>query len=247
MFSGQGYVSKMTKPAIVITLALLAAAGVAVVISRRAMAGTLDNAPDAPPEDYRGESDFFNQISDWTKQTYSEIEANVLQTPNLPYAQTQIAAMLETISKAEGTAGSGDPYRVCYGYRHTIASFADHPAITGEWRGEKLSDAMCKGAGLSPGCVSTAAGKYQIIRPTWANLKAKLNLSDFSPESQDLAAIELLRQRGAITPLEQGRFEDAVFAARKEWASLKGAGYGQGERSIAWLTQRFTESGGVLA
>lgn len=234
----------MKKHALIIGLVLLAAAGVALAYSRKAPAP----APaDAGPADYTGESDFFSQISDWTAQNAAEIENAIMPITTLPYPQTQIAAMLATISKSEGTAGQGDPYRTCFGYKHTIASFVDHPAITGEWRGEPLSDAMCAGAGLGPGCVSTAAGKYQIIKPTWLKLKAKLGLADFSPESQDAAAVELLRQRGALPFLEGGDFAGAVNAARREWASLKGAGYGQGERSIEWLTARFTEAGGVLA
>lgn len=191
--------------------------------------------------------DPMGSIEAWMQQNV--YESHILSTTPapLPQAQANLAAMLQTIKQSEGTADRGDPYRVCFGYRHTIASMADHPAITGEWRGEPLSAALCAGAGLGPGCVSTAAGAYQIIKPTWIPLKLKLGLLDFSPASQDAAAVELLRQRGALKPLYAGDFAGAIYAARKEWASLTGAGYGQGERSLAWLTDRFTQAGGVLA
>jgi len=236
-----------------VILAVAALCAVALVLAwRRGAAdssgqgGTYEQA-DYPEIYDPGAASFIDRMTDYTEQLYYEVQNQLTDMPQLPQASSNIAAMLETIAQAEGTAGRGDPYRVCYAYAHTIASFADHPAITGEWRGERLSDSMCAGAGLGPGCVSTAAGKYQIIKPTWLSLKKKLGLPDFSPASQDAAAIELLRQRGALGPLERGDFVGAVKAARKEWASLPGAGYRQGERSLAWLETRFTNAGGIVA
>lgn len=238
----------MNKKAVIVGLLLLCAAGVALA-ARGQQTGVLEPAaPDAPPpEPFFGELDFFSQVEAWTQQNYFETEANTMQPSQLPNPQSNVAAALAALKWSEGTAVAGDPYRVCYAYKHTIASFSDHPAVTGEWRGEPLSPAMCAGAGLGPGCVSTAAGAYQIIKPTWLSLKSKLGLPDFSPASQDAAAVELLRQRGALALIEQGRFAEGMAAARKEWASLPGAGYGQGERTIAALTAKFTEAGGVLA
>lgn len=230
----------MTKKAVILG-ALLLTAGAAWAYQRSNASST--RAPDLTAYD----TSTLDSLDQWI--THNILESDTLQMtpPPLPQVAANQAAMLATISQSEGTAGHGDPYRVCYGYRHTISSLADHPAITGEWRGEPLSDGLCSAAGLGPGCVSTAAGKYQIIKPTWIALKLKLGLLDFSAASQDAAAIELLRQRGAIAPLARGDFAAAVNAARKEWASLPGAGYGQGERSIAWLTDQFTAAGGVLA
>lgn len=240
----------MSKKAIVIGLLLLTAGGLALAMQRREVLPgfTPDYAPDEPRDAFDpGAASFIDSIEDWTRHNIMESEIMYTPLPPLPNPATNVAAMQATIKQSEGTARAGDPYRVCFAYKHTIASFADHPAVTGEWRGEPLSDAMCAGAGLGPGCVSTAAGAYQIIKPTWLRLKKKLSLPDFSPESQDRACLELLSERGALAYLEQGRFADAVHAARREWASLSGAGYGQGERSIEWLTAKFTEAGGVLA
>lgn len=160
--------------------------------------------------------------------------------------ESNVAAFLDLIAYSEGTA-RGDGYRICYGYRYTIKNLSDHPAVTGEWKGEKLSDALCAGAGLKPGCVSTAAGRYQLIRPTWLACKRALGLPDFSPSSQDAAAIYLIRQRGAIEDVRAGRVADAVEKCRREWASLPGAGYGQGERKLSSLVDAFRDAGGVLA
>lgn len=240
----------MNKKAVVVGVLLLAAAGMALA-ARRTFAAT---GPEEVKADPWPVVPFLGDVGAWygdveasVEQLITETEYNTMPLTMPPYLPTQIAAMLQAVKKAEGTADQGDPYRVCFAYRHIIVSFRDHPAVTGEWRGETLSNAMCAGAGLGPGCVSTAAGAYQIIKPTWLRLKSKLSLPDFGPASQDAAAAELLRERGAIARLEVGDFAGAVAKAKKEWASLPGAGYGQGERSIEWLTARFTEAGGVLA
>ncbi|QAZ41584.1 endolysin [Methylibium sp. Pch-M] len=157
------------------------------------------------------------------------------------------AAFLSMLRSAEGTDRRADPYRVCYGYAHTIEDMSDHPAVTGEWRGAKLPDAICSGAGLGPGCVSTAAGAYQLIRPTWLECKRKLGLTDFSPASQDAAAVYLIRRRGALEDVQAGRLSDAIAKVAKEWASLPGAGYGQPERRLAGLSDAFARAGGVMA
>jgi lysozyme len=170
-------------------------------------------------------------------------EAMTVQSKFTP----QVQAFLSMIAVAEGTARAPDPYAVCYAYRHTIQDFSDHPAVTGEWRGERLSDAMCRGANMAPGCVSTAAGRYQIIKPTWLSVKKALALPDFGAESQDAAAVYLIRRRGAMDAVEAGRVAEAVELCRKEWASLPGAGYGQGERKLADLQAAFERAGGVLA
>lgn len=155
-------------------------------------------------------------------------------------------AFLALIRFAEGTDREPDPYRVCYGYRHTIDSLADHPAITGEWKGEKLPDELCLKAGKAPGCVSTAAGAYQLIRPTWQGIKTRLRLRDFSPDSQDRAALYLIDNRGALEDVHAGRLQDAITKCRQEWASLPGAGYGQPERRISALVAAFQKAGGTV-
>jgi muramidase (phage lysozyme) len=161
--------------------------------------------------------------------------------------ETNEAAFLELIAFAEGTSREKDPYAVCYGYKHTIKDFSNHPTITGEWEGEKLPDEYCRKAGFSPGCKSTAAGKYQIIRPTWLGIKKKLFLRDFGRVSQDKAALELLRSVDALDDIRSGQLASAVRKARSIWASLPGANYGQPERRLTDLQAVFTKNGGILA
>lgn len=156
---------------------------------------------------------------------------------------TNMRAFLDMIAFAEGTDRAADQYRVCYGYRHTIRDLSDHPAVTGEWKGESI-------ANLGPqytGKVSTAAGRYQLIRPTWLGCKRALNLPDFSPASQDAAAVYLIRQRRAADDVEAGRIAEAIDKCAAEWASLPGSTSGQPQRKLLALLDRFSAAGGALA
>jgi muramidase (phage lysozyme) len=96
------------------------------------------------------------------------------------------------------------------------------------------------------GIKSTAAGRYQFLKRTWDALQKQLKLPDFSPESQDKACIQLLKECKALPLIKAGKFDEAVFAARKIWASLPGAGYGQHEQGLAKLRQIYLDKGGKL-
>src|SRR5688572_8875203 len=101
-------------------------------------------------------------------------------------------AFLKLIQWAEGTDQAPDPYRVCYGYRHTISNLSEHPASRGEWAGELVVDEMRRKAGLGPGCKSTAAGAYQLLRPTWQRVRDRLSHRNFEQGGQDRAALYLI-------------------------------------------------------
>ena len=193
-------------------------------------------------------------LSDRAEAIMNQITEQTAET-DMDTAGRNIAAFLEVVRRAEGTADSPDPYAVCYAYRHTIQSFADHPAVKNrdrlggvqEWPGERLEDAMCANAGFGPGCVSTAAGAYQMIRPTWLAIRNELGLPDFGPVSQDAAAVELIRRRGAIEDVKAGRLQNAVHKCRNEWASLPGNFAKQGQRDLETLAMWFQNSGGTFA
>jgi len=187
-----------------------------------------------------------DNITDRVEQVMNTIVEEESQTaPDV--AAVNIAAFLAVLKQAEGTASAGDPYRVCYGYAHTIADLSDHPSITGEWKGGKLPDSMCKNAGFGPGCVSTAAGAYQIIKPTWLRIASGIGLTNFGPENQDRAAVELVRRRGALEDVKAGRIADAIDKCRNEWASLPGNYAKQGQRTAATLLAWYQQAGGQIA
>lgn len=145
-------------------------------------------------------------------------------------AYPQIQAMLYAIGESEGA----DYGTLVFGSRKNseISDFSTHPANKGFIR-----TAVINGKRIS----STAAGKYQFLIGTWRELVAALGLTDFSPHSQDLAAIELLRRNGAIDHLLQNNFSGAVNAVRRVWASLPAAGYNQNENSLSTVQNYYNK------
>lgn len=139
---------------------------------------------------------------------------------------------------------SGDDYTKAYG-RRRFYDMTDHPSLTGELSGLRLSNEMCRAAGLSPGCTSNAAGAYQIVVGTWNRVRKAGQwgdyLPDFGPASQDEAARRLLIERGALQRLEAGDFAGAVAAASKEWASLPGSRAGQPQRDFSEVISFYEE------
>lgn len=149
-------------------------------------------------------------------------------------AQANIAAFLMMIRTAEGTADANG-YRRIFGGQ-LFDSFADHPrrAVTATF-----------GNGLT--VTSTAAGAYQFLSTTWDEAKRGAGVPDFSPASQDLAAVFLIKRRGALDDVREGRFDLAVAKCAKEWASLPGSPYGQPTISAERARSLYAEAGGVFA
>lgn len=135
-----------------------------------------------------------------------------------------VVAFLDTVAQSEiGAkllAESDDGYDVIVGSTPAkpvlTPSYADHPRLR-----------------VSLGrIVSTAAGRYQFLASTWDRIARQLALPDFSPDSQDRACVQLLRDCGALACLQAGMIPDAVRHAAPVWASLPGAGYGQHENKM---------------
>ncbi|MBG1252212.1 glycoside hydrolase family 104 protein [Burkholderia pseudomallei] len=142
-----------------------------------------------------------------------------------------IAAFLDTIAVSEGTAGQGDDgYNVLVG-GGLFTSYAQHPNLL---------------VTLRPGLRSTAAGRYQFLFSTWTGLRAALGLPDFSPVSQDLACVELLKQVGAYDLIVAGDVTDAIARCNRTWASFPGSPYGQGTRPQASLLAAYASAGGTM-
>lgn len=159
-------------------------------------------------------------------------------------ADENLTAFLAVIRTGEGTSGANG-YRTLYG-GSLFTDMADHPSNLG-WPGVVLPDNYCAGAGLPKGCKTTAAGAYQFLSSTWNEAKRALNLPDFSPESQDAAAIWLIQRRGAYDDVIRGNFDAALQKVAREWASLPGSPYGQPTLSLTRAQKVFTDNGGVIA
>lgn len=112
--------------------------------------------------------------------------------------------------------------------------------FSGAWKHPRIVNSA---AGLS----STAAGAYQFLSRTWDECAAALKLPDFSPESQDLAALLLTDRRGALQDVLAGRIEMAIAKCAKEWASLPGSPYGQPTRTLQQALAVYEAYGGTYA
>lgn len=94
---------------------------------------------------------------------------------------------------------------------------------------------------------STAAGAYQIIWPTWKGLCKQYDFQDFTPDSQDEAAVALIVEKGALGDAKAGRLASAVAKCAPIWASLPGSTAGQRTESMAAVEKEYLDNGGTLA
>lgn len=81
---------------------------------------------------------------------------------------------------------------------------------------------------------SSAEGRFQFLNKTWEGVSKDLGLKDFSPESQDIAAVELIKRRGALNDILNDNFDIAINKLSPEWASLptaSGKGYYAGQKA----------------
>lgn len=113
-----------------------------------------------------------------------------------------------------------------------FANFDDHPTITGEFAGIRRAD----------GRLTTAAGAYQIVVTTWKSLGGRAKYGNFSPASQDQAAIDLIIRRGAYDLVLQGKIAIAASKLANEWEMFKTARW-----SFTNVAKVFTGAGGSIA
>jgi muramidase (phage lysozyme) len=116
-----------------------------------------------------------------------------------------VAAFLHLIRYGE-SSNSDRAYSTLYGGGQ-FSDFSQHPGIFFT---------------LPDGRRTSAAGAYQITKTTWDSLRS-YNLPDFSPASQDFAAVCLIKRRGAYSDVLAGRFDTAIRKCQNEWTSLPGA------------------------
>jgi len=148
-----------------------------------------------------------------------------------------VVAFLDMLAWSEGTDDDQQPtkdrgYDVIVGGK-LFTGYADHPRVLVNL--PKL------------GIQSTAAGRYQLLRRYYDAYRKSLGLADFSPLSQDLIALQQIRERRALPLIQAGKIVEAIKLVRNIWASLPGAGYGQHERKQADLLAVHRRAGGTIA
>lgn len=163
-------------------------------------------------------------------------------------------AFLSMIAFSEGVREGQHPLTVNDGY-DVIVTGVDGPEVFTDYSAHPFSPEYEGNGGVkrpsrvinSKGLTSNAAGRYQFMLVHWDHYRDQLGLPDFGPESQDLWAIQLIRERHALPLIDMGNFADAVHACSNLWASLPGAGYGQHENKLDKLEAAYIDAGGVLA
>lgn len=147
-----------------------------------------------------------------TKQTLIDARSN----PN-------VAKFLNLISRAEGTETHG--YNTAFGGGR-FEDFSKHPNIQKKFT---QTDGKVNSSG--------ASGRYQFMNKTWNGVAKKYGLNDFSPINQDLGAIALIADSGALKDVESGNFKRAIDKLGSQWASFPSApkAYKQKTRSYEFL------------
>lgn len=140
-------------------------------------------------------------------------------------------ALLNTIRYAEGTWAGGTErgYRILFG-GGTVNDLSRHP------------DRVIRSGRYA----SAAAGAYQFMPFTWDGVTKELGLRDFSPTSQDQAAIHLVKRRGALAAFDkEGLSPNVVNKLAPEWASFPthkgGSFYGQPNKKFDDLQRFYNE------
>lgn len=148
-----------------------------------------------------------------------------------------VVAFLDMLAWSEGTDNGKQRtrdrgYDVLVGGQ-LFTSYADHPRVLVDLPKLRIQ--------------STAAGRYQLLRRYFDSYRKTLSLRDFSPLSQDLIALQQIRERRALPLIQSGQVVEAIKAVRNIWASLPGAGYGQHEQKLDDLLTAYRAAGGETA
>lgn len=149
--------------------------------------------------------------------TKAELERH-LQNPN-------VRKMLDLIAYSEGVKHG---YHTMFG-NSRIGDLSRHPGVSKSFR---QTDGKSN--------TTTAAGRYQFLKGTWNSLARKYGLSDFSPRSQDIAALALIAEKGQLQNVVKGNLREAVSKLGGVWASLPSSPYKQPKHSWATIDQFLT-------
>lgn len=155
-----------------------------------------------------------------------------------------VRAFLLMIRRGE-TSASEDAYRWLFGSTTAkpllFDDFSKHPNVKTY---EKYDGQFIKNDKLD---YTTAAGALQITKTTHDGLVKQYGFTDFTPETQDLMAIALIIEKGALEDVLSGRIESAIVKLRSTWVSLPGAKVGdQPSQKLASAIAAYQAAGGSL-
>ena len=132
-----------------------------------------------------------------------------------------VLRFLNLIARAEGTEKYG--YNTAFGGNY-FGDLSQHPNIKKQF---KQTDGKVNSSG--------ASGRYQFLNSTWNGVSKKYDLNDFGGVNQDLGAIALIAENGALNDVQGGNFKKAIDKLGNIWASFPSSPYKQHKRSYDYL------------
>ena len=132
-----------------------------------------------------------------------------------------VLRFLNLIARAEGTEKYG--YNTAFGGNY-FGDLSQHPNIKKQF---KQTDGKVNSSG--------ASGRYQFLNSTWNGVSKKYDLNDFGGVNQDLGAIALIAENGALKDVQGGNFKKAIDKLGNIWASFPSSPYKQHKRSYDYL------------
>ncbi|MES0320016.1 glycoside hydrolase family 104 protein [Citrobacter sedlakii] len=157
-----------------------------------------------------------------------------LFSKNITLEEARVRAFMRMIRVCEGTTGEQGYERLFGGesfIRDYHKTFSTHPQI-------KITRVNKKTGKIY---ISSAAGAYQVMGYTWDDRsttfwRKKYGIADFSPESQDLLCVVILKEKvrdNALKLIIQGKIKEAIEnSCSYEWASLPPGRHGQPIKSL---------------
>lgn len=132
-----------------------------------------------------------------------------------------VLRFLNLIARAEGTEKYG--YNTAFGGNY-FGDLSQHPNIKKQF---KQTDGKVNSSG--------ASGRYQFLNKTWNGVSKKYGLEDFGGVNQDLGAIALIADNGALKDVQGGNFKKAIDKLGNIWASFPSSPYKQHKRTYDYL------------
>lgn len=155
-----------------------------------------------------------------------ELKKQLYNWRNNPY----IRAFLAVIAYAElgrENALRAVSYNMMYPSGKVFSGFEQHPGVVS--CAESYGKQLC----------STAAGRYMFLKNVWQTIAKRLDLHDFSPLNQDLAAIYLIYEKKAIDDIKRGDLKAALAKVNTIWSSLPGSPHNQPVKKYKKLEEFF--------
>lgn len=158
----------------------------------------------------------------------------ILILNKISISEARVRAFMRMIRVCEGTAGEEGYERLFGGesfIKHYHKTFSTHPQIKIKRKNKKTGKVY----------ISSAAGAYQIMGYTWDDpstvlRRKKYNIQDFTPESQDLLCVVILKEKvrdNALNMIIDNEIKKAIQSSCSyEWASLPPSRHNQPTKTL---------------